>query len=506
MRNSDRIIFNTIIQYIKVFICVIVTLYTSRLVLYALGANNFGIYSLVGGVISMLSFIQVTISTTTQRFLSFYQGKNDREKQIIYFNNSVITQIILALGIIVVLLLSKNFLFDNVLNIEVERIESGKFVYDCMLISLFFNMISSSFLAVLIAHENILYSSIIQLLDALMKLPLSILLYHISGDRLEFFALGMCIIYILNFGFYFLYCIFRYDECQHFKWYNCFHKTVQKDLLSFMGWTVYGTGCIVLRNQGFAVVLNRFLGTIANSAFGIALQVSGQINFLSSAIMIAIRPQIVRLGSIGNKIKMMRMTEISCKLSFMLLAIICIPTIIKMENLLALWLKEVPQNCTLFCQFILVDLLADALTLGLVEANRANGNIKNFTIITYSIRLIAIPVAYLTLLYNPHNIIFPLIIMVFFIFIAALSRLYYFYKMVEGFSLSSFFYNVILKEVPTLIIVIFVGYLIRNENIIIVYVTTMFSFALMFYATGLCQDEKNILKNVIIKIISKVRK
>lgn len=256
----------------------------------------------------------------------------------------------------------------------------------------------------------------------------------------------------------------------------------------------------------FCSCFESFLGTIANSAFGIALQVSGQINFLSSAIMIAIRPQIVRLGSIGNKIKMMRMTEISCKLSFMLLAIICIPTIIKMENLLALWLKEVPQNCTLFCQFILVDLLADALTLGLVEANRANGNIKNFTIITYSIRLIAIPVAYLTLLYNPHNIIFPLIIMVFFIFIAALSRLYYFYKMVEGFSLSSFFYNVILKEVPTLIIVIFIGYLIRNENIIIVYVTTMFSFALMFYATGLCQDEKNILKNVIIKIISKVRK
>lgn len=228
MRNSDRIIFNTIIQYIKVFICVIVTLYTSRLVLYALGANNFGIYSLVGGVISMLSFIQVTISTTTQRFLSFYQGKNDREKQIIYFNNSVITQIILALGIIVVLLLSKNFLFDNVLNIEVERIESGKFVYDCMLISLFFNMISSSFLAVLIAHENILYSSIIQLLDALMKLPLSILLYHISGDRLEFFALGMCIIYILNFGFYFLYCIFRYDECQHFNGITVFIKRYKR--------------------------------------------------------------------------------------------------------------------------------------------------------------------------------------------------------------------------------------------------------------------------------------
>lgn len=505
MNNSDRIIFNTLIQYIKVFFSVIISLYTSRLVLDALDASNFGIYSLVGGIVSMLSFVQMTIATTTQRYLSFYQGKDDKEKQIQYFNNSIIVQFILAISIIAVFLCIKASLFISVLNIPLERISAARFVYDCMLASLFFNMVSSSYLAVLIAHENILYSSIVQLFDAILKLPLALLLYHISGDRLEFFAIGMCIIYAVNFILYYIYSTLHYEECKHFKFNNSIDKQVMKKLLSFMGWTIYGTGCVVMRNQGFAIVLNRFLGTLANSAFGIALQVAGQINFLSSAIMMAIRPQIVKLGSIGDNQKMIRMAEITCKLSFILLCIIAIPTITKMEVLLGLWLKDIPKYTTLFCQFILIDLLVDALTLGLVEANRANGNIKKFTIVTYSIRLLAIPFAWLFLKNNPNDITTPFIILVIFILIAALSRFLFFIK-VPYFSLKNFIRRVFLKELPAVAVTAGISFYISEFNIVLVYIISIAVFVSVFYFTGLCNDEQNMINNIAKSLITKITK
>lgn len=502
MKHSNKIVFNTIIQYIKVFISAIITLYTSRLVLDALDASNFGIYSLVGGVVSMLSFIQVTISTTTQRFLSYYQAKNDETNQIKYFNSSVLVQLFLALFLITILLLVKDVLFDHILNIPSERIFSAKFVYDCMLVSLFFNMISSSYYAALIAHENILYSTLVQLLDAILKLPVAILLYYISSDKLEFFAMGMCVIYVINFLFYYLYCVVKYNECRHFSLTGCFQRNAMKDLLLFMGWTIYGTGCIVLRNQGFAIVLNRFLGAIANSAYGIALQISGQMNFLSSAIMIAIRPQIVRLSSIGSKDKMMRMAEISSKLSFMLLCVISIPTIFKMDVLLGLWLKEVPEYTVLFCRLILIDLLLDALTIGLVEANRANGNIRNFTIVTYSVRLLAIPMAYMLLEYNSKDVVAPFLSLLLFIFLGAISR-FYFFRKESYFSVHSFIKKVFIKELPALIVTILFAYLIQDINWVVFFILTMFVFTVSFYYTGLCIDEKSIIKALFAKMIFK---
>lgn len=505
MNNTDHIIFNTTIQYVKVFISVLVTLYTSRLVLDALDASNFGIYNLVGGVISMLSFVQMTIATTTQRFLSFYQGKEDEKNQIKYFNNSVVMQIFMALLIIGLLLCIKDYLFNSFLNIPEIRIPAAKVVYDCMLVSLFFNMVSSSYLAALISHENILYSSVVQLLDAILKLPLALLLYHISGDRLEFFAMGMCAIYVVNFACYYAYCMLKYEECKHFNIQKCVDGPVIKELLSFMGWTIYGTGCVVVRNQGFAIVLNRFLGAVANSAFGIALQVSGQVNFLSSAIMVAIRPQIVKLRSVGDKRKMMRMAEITCKFSFVLLCLISIPTIAKMESLLSLWLKDVPMYTVLFCQFILVDLLADALTLGLVEANRANGNIRNFTIVTYGIRILAIPTAWLLFKHCANDVVTPFVFLIVFVFIAALSRLCFFRKD-EEFSLKSFITKVFGREMPTVVVTSLIAYCIKDSNLILVYTVCIFVFAFLFYYTGLCPDEKQIIGNVVNKGVLKIKR
>ena len=167
-----------------------------------------------------------------------------------------------------------------------------------------------------------------------------------------------------------------------------------------MGWSVYSTGCIVGRTQGIAILLNRFFGTVVNAAYGIAWQVSGQLNFLSSSIQNATKPQLVRAEGANDRKKMFRLAEITSKFSFLLLAFISIPAIMEMDDLLSIWLKEVPENTVVFCQFIVLTNLADQLTIGLAYANEAIGKIRNYSLVVNSIKLLSLPAAFLFLHYG----------------------------------------------------------------------------------------------------------
>lgn len=499
MIASTRVIFNTGIQYVRNIVTVFVSLYTTRLILDALGVENYGIYSVVGGIVLMLTFIQSSLTGTTQRYLSFHQGKNDMDMQKKIFNNSVITQLLISISLIAILIALKPFIFGGFLNIPYERTNAAIWIYYCMLGTLFFSMQSTPYLATLIAHENISYATIVQMLDTFLKIPVALSLTWFSYDRLKFYAVLMLGIQMLNFLLYYGYSKKKYAETKGINIFS-FDKTLFKEMFSFMGWLIYSTGCVIGRTQGIAILLNKFFGTAMNAAYGIALAVTGQLSFLATSMRNAINPQIIKAEGAGNRIKMLRLSEISSKFSFLLLALVSIPAIIEMRPLLSIWLKEIPEHAVMFCQFVVLANLVDQLTAGLITANKAIGNLRSYAITINTIKILTVPAAYICLRFE-FPVITVMFCFVFFEFICALARLP-FLKATGGLSISGFAKRVFLYLLaPTaltiLVCLVYAHFFNYKWSFLGTFLLSMMVLSTTSYLMGLCKDEKIIIDNLI---------
>lgn len=500
MNSSTRVVLNTGVQYARTIISVIITLYTSRIVLANLGIDDYGIYSLIGGVVALLAFIQNNLSRTMQRYLSYYQGRNDNMMLIKIFNNSIITQGLISLVLCSVLLLLTDVVFEYV-NIPSNRIESAKLVYWIMIASLFLNLQSAPYLATLIAHENIVYSSIVQIVDAILKVPIALSLIWISDSKLEWYSLFSALIVLLNFLCYYFYCKLKYKECNQFA-INSFDLKLCKEMFSFMGWSVYGTMCVVGRTQGVAILLNKYFGTAINAAFGISGQLSGQIGFFSSSLVTAISPQIIKSEGAGNRKRMFRLSEISCKFSFLLMSIISIPLLFYLPTVLEMWLGNVPEYTVMFSFFIILSNQIDLLTLNLNTTNQAIGNVKIYSISINTIKILTVPFVLIILQHgaSPTGTMYVYLI---FESLCAIVRLV-FLRINVNLSISSYIRNVFLMILPPIIINITICYLIVPYLPGLLFLVTGFiSIIVTFLATylfGLKDDEKKIIQDIIKKI------
>lgn len=426
MRSSTRIIVNTAAQYIRTLINIILTLYSTRLILEALGVDNYGLYILVGGVISMLSFATNALATTTQRFLSYHQGKSNLDQQRNYFANSFYIHLIIGLFVLIFLLSFIHILFNGFLNIPDERLYAAKITYAIVSVILLFTFMTSPFRAVLISHENIVYLSIVDILDGLLKVVIAIVLLHISTDKLIAYSFLMGLIQIFNLLAIGLFCIFKYKECWHpsLKRIKIIYL---KEILSFAGWTVYSIGCVIGRTQGVAVIINKFFGAAVNAAYGIGFQISGYVTFISESILNAVRPQIIRAEGEGNHRHMLWLAQMSSKYGLFLLCCIAIPCIAEMPNLLGLWLKEVPEYATMFSRMVLLAAIFDTSTSGLWVANQAIGNIKTYSISINSVKILTLPVSFL-LVKNEFPLLSVAISYVFFEALCAFLRIAFLHK------------------------------------------------------------------------------
>ena len=505
MQGANRVFFNTITQYSRTIFSLLISLFTTRLILEVLGVENFGIYALVGGIIAMLSFIRSSLASTTQRFLSFYQGKRDIVMQHKIFNNTVSIQLLISIILVLFLLIIKPFLFDGFLNIPEARIESAKVVYNCMIFTVFITMQSTPYYATLIAHENILYTSIIQLLEALLKIPIALSLAVSPIDSLVFYSVLIMSVQILSFLAYRIYCKNKYEETTATKLFSL-DKKVFFEMFSFAGWVIYSTGCVIGRTQGIAILLNKFYGASINAAYGIAWQLTGQVSFLSSSLMTAINPQIMRAEGENNRLKMLRYSEIASKFSFLFLSAICIPAILEMETILSIWLNNIPDYTILFCQFVLLTNLADQLTIGLVTANKAIGNIKLYSLTINSIKLLTVPSALVFLLldFPPISV---MICLLFFEVICAISRIP-FLKFTGGLSIRSFVRKVFLMEFLPVTITLCCTYFYSIKfdsplSFIGSFIISTVILTSTSYFFGLCDDEKIIINKILNSIIKK---
>lgn len=452
MDSNKRIVVNTLAQHIRTVISLCLSLYSTRLILQALGETDFGIYSLVAGVVFMLSFLTNAMVITTQRHLSFSYGRKDKRLIRIVFTNSLLLHWILGIILVGALLLLESFVFSN-LRIEADRLHAGIAVYRIMALAVFVTFITAPYRAILIARENIVYISIIDVLDGVFKLFLAIWLLHISYDRLIAYSWMYLGVIIFNFFALAIWSVRKYEESVFFPRVKDIDRGSIKDITGFAGWTIYSLGCVIGRNQGVGVVFNRFFGTAINAAYGIALQISYAVQNVAQAISNAMSPQIIKAEGDNDRKKMLHLTESLCKYSFLMLSMLTIPLSFEMDSILHVWLGNVSEHTALLCQFVMLCATLDQLTLGLNVANQATGNIRNYSVVINSIKLLTLPFMVLVL-YFRGSVFEAMCCYACFELICAIIRLPFMKKLVN-LSISQYIRNVIFPTViPTLTLIV----------------------------------------------------
>lgn len=395
MNPSTRLVVNTIAQNVRTIINVILSLYSTRIVMQALGVSDYGIYMLVAGIVALLPYLVNALITTTQRHLSFAFGQGNTTEVKLIFANSYLLHWLFGglLSLVAVSLVSAIFDY-GFLNIEPEKLLESKYVYFLVLAAVFFTFITAPFRSLLIAHENIVYISIVDVLDGILKLTLVFSLFLVEEWRLPLYALIIAAIQLFNLLMLAGYSKLHYGECILVPNIHLFKKVITKKILGFATWTTYSTLCIYFRNQGFAVILNRFFGTVINAAYGVATQVFGSTQFLSEAIVNAVRPQVVMAEGCGNRQQMLNLALKACKFCFLISALCIIPLIFEIQPVLNFWLGYIPPYADVFCRILLLSVLFDQITIGLNIANTAIGKIRNFTLLVFTTKALAVPVAY----------------------------------------------------------------------------------------------------------------
>lgn len=500
MESSKRIVINTLAQYLRTIINIVLSFFSARLIIGILGAEDYGIYTLIAGITSMLSFVTQALVSTTQRYMSFYQGRNDKNAMKAFFSNSILMHLFIGLVFAVILLLLCPLLFNG-LNIPMGREDAAISVYYIVVFILIVTFCTAPYRALLVAHENIVFTSIVDVLDGILKVVFVIVLQFVSYDELIAYGIIMLMIHLVNFLLIYIYASQKYEECILPRIQYC-SMSYFKELFSFTIWTVYGTGCVVIRTQGLAVVINKSLSTVANAAYGIGLQVSGAVSTVSVALLNAMRPQIVKAEGEGNHQQALSLSITLCKFSLCLLSALCIPCIFEMPTLLSVWLIDVPNHTVLFARMALIATLVDTITLGLNVYCEAIGKIKKYNLVVFTIKICALPIAAI-MMYMGWGAISIAIAYIGTEFIAAVIRIP-FLRRLGGLEISMFVKEGVIRPIIPILVSILVCAVIVNTldidyRFIFTIIISMPIFVIGVFVFGLSSKEKKYILNLLKK-------
>lgn len=396
MEPAARILLNTMAQYTRAIITTCLNLYSVRLVLAALGTTDYGIYTLVAGVVAMLGFVTNAMVITTQRHLSYSFGQPNTELSRKTFSCSMLIHLCIGTSLAIVLMALKMTLFTHVLCIPPERLNTASWIYVTTIGMMLLSFMEAPFKALFIARENIIYISFVEVTDGIMRLLLVILLLDGSNDPLRTYGNLMLGIWCVRFLLFSLWPLIRYQECSPRNFLTDINSKSIKAFSEFAGWTTYSMGCVIARNQGLNVLFNRsFMSTVLCASYGIALQVVGGAQIVSTSLLNAINPQIMQAEGAGNRTLMLHRAEQESRISSAMLATIFVPAIVEMENILQMWLSTAPPKAAFLCRCLLLAQIIDQSTYGLHTANQAIGHIRNYTLLMYTPKLLILPLAWL---------------------------------------------------------------------------------------------------------------
>lgn len=505
MIATHKIIFNTAILYAKLLIVMVLGLVSVRIILGALGETNYGIYSLVAGVVGLLGLLQGAMSNASMRFMAHSLGSNDEQLIKKIFNTTLFLHFIIGIGVVIIIEVGGIFMFEYLLNIPPEKVFDAKIVFHFMALTTFITIIAVPYDAVINSHENLLLLSVVDILGAILKLGVAIYLTYSHLNLLIVYGFLLMIVQIIKRIIKQRYSVRHYKECKIDLRKNI-DKSLAKTILSFSGWNLFGSIAGMSITQVRSVLLNMFFGVGLNAANGVAMQVTGQVNAVSSSMTRALNPQLVKSEGGGNRKRMLRLTELSTKYSVFLFALFAIPVIIEMPYLFNLWLKEVPEFAVIFSRLILIGLFMDKFTFEITSAIRAVGDIRSLTVMEAIIALLNIPIGYLffKMGYPPYTIY---VISIFIGSIAIFNR-FYFGKSVAGMNIYHFFKNgifpVFIPLVLAIIIALIPFFYIEESFLRLILVTAIFIsiLSVTFWFLGLTKEEKTSFKLMAKSIIN----
>lgn len=498
--NNKRIAKNTLLLYFRMILLIFVQLYTVPIVLKNLGIEDYGIYNVVGGIVTMFSFIGGSLASGSQRFLAFEIGRGDSKRLKEVFDTTLSIYLILAIITVLLLEMGGYWFLNTQMNIPVERMNAANWVFQLSILSFFINLISIPYNAAVIAHEKMSLFAYVSILECILKLTAAILLQYVLFDKLIIYAVFISSIAIIIRLIYQVYCKKHFTEC---KYYHFIRKNnMGKELLIYSGWNMIGSVALISRQQGLNVVINLFFGPLLNAAHSIAQQINGVLAQFINNVYTATRPQITKHYASGETIEMWNLVFRSSKLAFYLLTFISIPALLELDMILSVWLHEVPPYTVPIARLMIISILIETMANQIIGAYQAANKIKRYQLYSSTVILLNIPISYIVLKINPFIPVVPYIISTLLSVLYTISILWNAKKEI-GLNLNKYLKDVLLKNIIVYSVSIGVigGCICMIPSsffrIIITICLTIVCCSIIVWTAGLDLSEKHFIKKII---------
>lgn len=502
--NNQKLAKNTVFLYIRMIVVMLITFFTTRILLSTLGIEDFGIYNVVCGFVTMFSFLNTSMANGVQRFYSFAIGKNDPKSISKIFTLAAIIQLIIAIIIIVIVETVGIWYLYNKMNISANRVFAAFWVFQNALLSLFFVILTVPYNGAVMAYEKMNFYAIVSIIDAILKLVVVFILPYCGIDKLICYGLLISVISILDFLFNFFYCKRHFPQIK-------FVRHIDRDLLpsmiSFSGWNIFGSLAHMGKIQGVNLVLNAFWGTVVNTAFGISAQISNAVSSLTAGFVTALRPQMIKSFAAGDLDYTMKLLYSASKLTFFLVLIIAVPIFEEISSILDFWLGvgKYPEMTIVFCKLTILTVLFDSFATPLSIVVHASGKMRTFQIVCSLVIISVVPLSYIVAkLWNDAAIVIS--IGLFTTILAQLVRLLLIKNIIK-FSILSYCVKVFIPTTIVFLLSCIVALLVNRisiENlefwgVLMKIGLNVIVCFIVIYIIGLSKTEKNIVKSFIKK-------
>lgn len=502
--NNKRIAKNTLLLYFRMLFMMGVSLFTSRVILNTLGVEDYGIYNVVGGIVAMFGFINGSMSSATQRYITFALGKRDEKRlQTVFSTTLQIHTLIAAIIVILGETIGLWFLF-NKMQIPIDRMDAAFWVLQCSIISTVIMIVSVPYNAAIIAHEKMSAFAYISVLEVVLKLAIVYLLVIFPVDKLILFAFLILAIQVLIRFCYSIYCHKHFKET---KYIHVWDKALFKEMTGFAGWSIFGNLSAVIFTQGLNMLLNVFFGPVVNAARAVAVQVQHAIQQFVGNFQMALNPQITKTYAKGKMEEMHMLMYRSARFSFYLLFFLSLPVLFETDFILTVWLKTVPEHTVTFLRIMICTSLIYTCANPMIIANQATGKVKKYQAVCGTTLILILPISWILL-----NLGFPAysVFIVHFVMegVCQLARMIMLRPLI-GIGLRDYFYNIYLRVAIVVIAAIvspWLVYIYMSKGLLrflVLGIVSVLSVSSSAYLLGLSANERVFIKSKAVALKNK---
>lgn len=503
MSSYAKVIKNSGFLYIRTIVSLCVNVYSTRIILEALGVSDYGLYNVVGGAVSMLGFLSATLSSTTQRYINYAEGQGDITGIKKTFNNSLILHNIIALISALLLIIAGFCLFNGVLNIPPGQQTAAIIVYGCLIISTVFSITVTPYDATIVAHENMAFYSILGIIDVLLKLLIAISILYIPDQKLIYYAMLLAFESVILRSISKQYCRHMYQSCREIAFRKFYDRIHIKEMATFAGWNMSNVVTGMVSLYGNNIIINHFFGTGLNAAMGIATQLSGVLMGIAANMIKSLTPALVKAEGRQDRKKLREMSYLGCKYSFLVTSFFSTPIMVFISYILGIWLKVVPDWTEQFCLITIAAILVDQATVTLYHSIMAQGEIKRYNIARSFCNILPLIISTTMFCYGNFSPIWAILNWALWKSVIGGMINCYFAHTNFGFDIRLFIRLSLIPGISCLLICFFLGYLLKHLDLnlpdMVKFIGLFIVSVPVYWIMGISNNEKKMLRSLICK-------